>query len=158
MKRLILMLFMANTTYAGEGTFVKYMVSATGDYQDQKGLAIGKQSEWYFLDTKLEGGYIFDNHRQPTGTKDTAFGLASIGLEPTAGPLYIHFFQGAGLISTPDSLLGGRFQFFEDVGVGLRDQEKDISVGLHYKHISSAGLYKPNKGRDMIGFQLMVPF
>lgn len=149
---------MTTSAFAGEGSFVKYMVSATGNFQDQKGLSLGKQDEYYFIDTKLEAGYIFDNHRQPSGTKDTAFGSASVGLEPMAGPIYLHFFQGVGLISTPDSLLGGRFQFFEDVGIGFRDQEKDIAVGFHYKHISSAGIYKPNKGRDMFGFQLMIPF
>lgn len=144
---------------ATEGSFVKYSVNAHSDkIAQQKGLSFGHQDEFlFFLDKKWEVGAFFDNSNRP-GAKSSAYGSYSVGLEPTAGAFYVNFFQGVGLISCPDTVLGGPFQFFEDMGFGIRDQDRGVSIGLHYKHISSAGIFNPNLGRDMMGVQLMIPW
>jgi len=158
MFRVILALLLLSTSAnAAEGTFFKYMVSATGKPSTQKGLALGYQSEFSILETKLEGGFWTDQSGRP-GAKGSAYGSASIGIEPTAGALYVNFFQGIAGITGKDTVLGGPVQFVEDLGIGIRDQKTKTSIGLHYKHMSSAGIFKPNLGRDFIGIQVMLPW
>lgn len=154
----IMLFLLSSTALATDGTFVKYSVSAVGSPSSQKGISIGTQSDLFtILESKKEVGFWIDQTHRP-GAKSSAFAQYSIGVEPTSGSFYINFFQGVGAISSKDSVLGGNFQFFEDVGVGIRDQNKGVAVGLHYKHISSAGIFKPNKGRDFLGLQIMLPF
>jgi hypothetical protein len=142
---------------ASEGSFLKYSVSASDKFATQKGLSFGYQEEILFLDVKWEAGFWADNSGRQ-GAKSSAFGSYSVGLEPTVGSFYVNFFQGVGLITHPDTVLGGPFQFFEDIGLGIRDLERGISIGLQYKHISSAGIFQPNLGRDTFGIQLMIPW
>lgn len=130
---------------------LKYHVNAVDGVSSVKGLSLAKQSSWYMLETKTELGGWFDTR---PGAKSGAFGFYGVGVQPEAGAFYVNFFQSVGLISSPDAYLGGHFQFCEEVGLGIKDQDKGSMVGLFYKHISSAGIYKPNKGRDMIGIQV----
>lgn len=103
----------------------------------------------------LEGGGWVDTGG--FGRKSSFVGKAQIGLNP--GPqvgFYAKAFVGVAALSHTDTLLGGRGQFAEDFGVGVRDFYTD--VGLTYSHFSSAGLSKPNKGRDFILFSAGLRF
>lgn len=156
--RLFLLLLICNVCYAGEGTFLKYNVNAHPIHlTDVKGLALGYQHEISLFETKLEGGFWNDSSGR-SGAKGSGFGQVAIGVEPEAGSFYLNFFQGLGFITTPDSQLGGMFQFFESMGFGIRDQKSKVSVGPTYTHISSAGLEHPNEGRDLMGIQIMIPW
>ena len=153
---LILML-LSSPAIAAEGYFGKYMVSAVESPTYQKGLSIGRQSEWSVFETKTEGGFWVDNSKRP-GAKCSAFISYSLGIEPRAGAFYVNMFQGVAALSNTDTVLGGHLQFVEDVGLGVRDQEKNVAIGLFYKHISSAGIFLPNYGRDFVGVQVMIPW
>lgn len=142
-----------------EGTYFKYMVNANssiGDFSAMKGLGVGYQSSAWFLATRLEAGAYTDQSKRG-GVRSSGFGFAGIGVQPEYGPLYVNFFQYVGLIGSPDTVLGGLFQFSEEVGIGIKDERNGTSVGLFYKHISNAGISLPNIGRDFAGVQVMIP-
>lgn len=152
----LILAMISGTVFANNMTFVKYHVQAVDNPSDVKSISFGQQSDLFsFAQKKWEVGYFVD--RRP-GARSSAYGFVGVGVEPTAGSLYVNFFQSVGGISSPDSYLGGRFQFMEEVGIGIKDKEKKTSVGLLYKHISSAGLNRPNKGRDFIGIQVSIPW
>jgi hypothetical protein len=89
--------------------------------------------------------------------KSSGFGFYSIGTEVNPGYLVIRSLWGVGMITSPDSMLGGNFQFTQDLLIGVRDNKKNM-IGLVYKHISSAGLELPNKGRDFLTIQVEIPW
>lgn len=157
MRLISLLMLLSTPALAAEGYFGKYMVSATGEASSQKGLSFGRQSEWSIFETKTEGGFWVDNTGRQ-GAEGSTFLSYSVGIEPRWGALYLNVFQGVAVLSNKDTVLGGHFQFVEDVGLGIRDQEKGTAVGVFYKHISSAGIYKPNVGRDFLGVQVMIPW
>lgn len=100
------------------------------------------------------GAYV-DNGGQ--GRRSAVVGKVQLGVKP--GPetgLYGKAFIGPCVISATDVLLGGHGQFCTDVGIGVRDRE--TFMGLGYMHISSAGLAKPNKGRDFVVLDMGVRF
>ncbi len=84
------------------------------------------------------------------------YGEYSLGLRLLKPDYYLESMHGIGMISNPDALLGGRFQFFHDIGGGIRDKD-GYSMGLVVKHVSSAGINKPNIGRNFIGVKLGFP-
>ena len=90
------------------------------------------------------------------GRKSSGYGAYQLGVE-TDGPTFARVMAGPALISTPDSYLGGLLQFSEDFYIGLRGKNGN-TVGILYKHISSAGIEQPNEGRDLAGFQVSIPF
>lgn len=107
-----------------------------------------------FTKLKLDGGVWIA--RRP-GRK-TAFYLSpswGYRILPFKG-IYVESYIGAGVISGIDSELGGLFQVFHDVNFGFIQDE--WSLGLGFKHISSAGIYTPNKGRDFLSVRFMVAF
>lgn len=104
--------------------------------------------------TALEGGFWTDTGRVQE-RRGSAFGLGQVGIKPgSERGLYGSAFVGAGLISNTDSQLGGHFQFAESFGIGVRDESSFIQI--EYRHLSSAGIYKPNKGRDFLIFSIGV--
>lgn len=142
--------------FAGEGTYIKYMVNAdTTEISKIKGLALGSQGELSFFDTKTEIG--FWNDKRP-GAKVSGYFQTGLGIEPTAGAFYANFFQSVGAISNTDAYLGSHFEFFEELGFGIRDRLRKTAIGLSYQHTSDAGLTKVNKGRDTIGVRVQIPF
>jgi hypothetical protein len=106
---------------------------------------------------QLEGGFWIDTQTQ-TNRKSSAYGSAAIGLNIQAGPFKASSVHGPGLISTPDAYLGSIPQFFHDLSVGLEDDKTRAGMCLSYKHISNAGLWPPNAGRDFLTFRLSLPF
>lgn len=90
------------------------------------------------------------------GRASSAYGAAQFGVE-TDGEVFARVMTGPALITNPDWYLGGPFAFTEDFYLGLRGRNGN-SVGLLYKHISNAGIYNRNVGRDLAGVQVSIPF
>lgn len=90
------------------------------------------------------------------GRTSSGFGQYELGVKPESDHFYVKAFYGLALITSPDSQLGGIIQFGGDAGFGFQD--KLSFVGLNYKHISSAGLEMPNKGRDNIQLECGVRY
>jgi len=154
----VMLMIVSQVSFAAEGTFLKYSVNAhTDKIIHQKGLSLGYQDALAVFDKKWEIGFWSDSSGRD-GAKGSAFASYSVGVEPTYEALYVNFFQGVCLISNPDSVLGGPLEFMMDFGVGLRDTVKGTALGMHYKHISNAGLSMPNLGRDTFGIQVMIPW
>lgn len=158
---ILLLPISSSAVETARGTFVKY------------GIAIFDRKDAVFTPTKLfsggfigdlvgpfigqyEGGAFFDNSGRE-GARSSAFGNLSLGVDVVPRPMVVRSLWGIGAISTPDTVLGGMFQFNQDFYVGLTD-DRGTSVGLDYKHISSAGIYKPNRGRDFITIQVSIPW
>lgn len=68
----------------------------------------------------------------------------------------LHVGAGPGYLHVPDNILGGHFQFFLEGGLGIASYDGHSYVGIAWKHISSAGIETPNKGRDFIVVQVRV--
>lgn len=86
-----------------------------------------------------------------SGRKSSLISKAQIGVNPGSKVgVYGKVFIGPALISGTDTMLGGNFQFAQDFGIGIRDRDTFVEFG--YSHVSSAGLSKPNKGRDFLTF------
>lgn len=138
-----------------EEVFVKYQVNvANGSVADAKALGVGYVRNLWILKNKYEVGKIFDNRK---GAKDSFYSFMGLGIQPEVGPIYFNFFQNIGGITTKDSYLGGHFQFCEELGVGVKGRD-NTTISLFYKHISNAGIQKPNMGKDFGGLQIGLPF
>ena len=96
---------------------------------------------------QVEGGLWVDRNRSNSG-----YGAYSLGMHLESGFFYGETMHGIGLITHPDSLLGGRFQFFHDLGVGVVSKDGS-TFGVQIKHVSSAGIHKPNIGRNFVGLK-----
>jgi Lipid A 3-O-deacylase (PagL) len=76
------------------------------------------------------------------------------GLLIDLDPIEIRNGIGLAIISSPDSYLGGIFpEFNENLYVGLRDKRGN-GIGVEYEHLSNAGIYSQNMGRDFLEIQL----
>ncbi len=105
---------------------------------------------------QFEGGFWYDT-REDMGRRSSAFAGASIGVDVDVRPFFAQWLVGPSVISTKDSYLGGPLQFNNDVAFGLRDHRGN-SVGIGYKHLSSAGIFEPNKGRDFLMLRIGIPW
>ena len=94
---------------------------------------------------RFETGYW--NDKRPGGENSFFLG-PSLGLEITPWIFYVEIYAGVVYISDRDIFLGGPWQFKETVFFGLA--EFKASIGLTLSHISSAGIYKPNAGRNFL--------
>lgn len=91
------------------------------------------------------------------GRKSSAFVSDQIGLGVNNG-IAVSIATGPTLISTPDSYLGGHFQFHETLFLGVSDPATNTSIGFAYQHFSSAGIEMPNAGKDFGGAEIVFPF
>jgi hypothetical protein len=96
---------------------------------------------------QYEGGLWVDRDRQSAG-----FASYQLGLKAKSGFVYGETMHGIGLITKTDGLLGGHFQFFHDLGVGIVSKDGS-TFGIQMKHVSSAGINKPNIGRNFIAIK-----
>lgn len=132
---------------------LRYSVNAIGAPADVMGLSLGHTFDSGFLQYKLEGGFTSDRRVSNL----TGFGLASVGVVPTAGNFFMSFHQGFALLTNPDGLiLSGHFQFVEDLGVGFRGNN-NTAIVLGARHYSNAGLIQPNVGRDTMYLEIRIP-
>ena len=91
------------------------------------------------------------------GRTSSGFVSDQLGIQVDRG-VVIRMALGPSLISTPDSYLGGHFQFHETLFLGLRDRTYDVEIGFAYNHFSSAGFEMPNQGRDFGGIEMSIPW
>jgi hypothetical protein len=132
---------------------LRYSVNAIGAPADVMGLSLGHTFDSGFLQYKLEGG--FTNDRRVSNL--TGFGLASVGIVPTAGNFFMSFHQGFALLTNPDGHYNsGVFQFAEDLGVGFRGTN-NTAIVLGLRHLSNAGLMSENYGRDTLYIEVRIP-
>lgn len=155
---LVLVLFASRTSLAsdysvrGGPSLMEGAPDAAAKY-----FAIRKETkEFAGIYSAFEGGGWVDTETR-YGRESSFVGKAQIGVNP--GPqtgVYGKVFVGVAALSTTDCLLGGHGQFAEDFGIGVRDFYTNVE--LTYSHFSSAGLSKPNKGRDFVLFSAGVRF
>jgi hypothetical protein len=90
------------------------------------------------------------------GRSGSFFGAYLFGINIENQRWYGNAAGGVAIIGTPDTYLGGPVNFTEEIGFGVNGQHNS-KLGLFYKHISNAGIYDPNIGRDFIGAQVTIP-
>jgi hypothetical protein len=125
--------------------------SGKNSLSETKTLAIGLQEDlWGPLKQRGAVGAWLDNAGQ--GKSSSAFASGQLGFEVDHQGLIGGIFSGPAVISNTDVLLGGHFQFMEDLHLGIQDRNNYI--GVFYRHLSSAGLEMPNIGRDLVGIEI----
>ncbi len=98
---------------------------------------------------KARAGYFSDKSGDPT-RQSSGFGSFGLGMLVDLKPIEVRVGYGLAAITTPDSYLGGQFpQFSGDLYLGVRDRVGN-GIGVSYQHISSAGIWTPNVGRDFM--------
>lgn len=99
------------------------------------------------------GGW--EDHSAFPGVKGSVYSQTSFGLEPDLGKLYINYHIGPSLISTPDTMLGSRWQIFQELGAGLKDY-RNIRIGIVVKHWSNGAWWGNgiNKGRNFVNLRI----
>lgn len=126
------------------------------------------QTKLFAVNSVRSIDYVFEGQYEVGIWNDTAFGTgrntsgyvsASWGPRVEVGDyILIRPLWGLAFITTPDIWLGGRFpQFSHDLFLGVRGKNGS-EFGVTYKHVSSAGLCIPNKGRDFIALQYGFEF
>lgn len=160
MRGLLALLLLAASS-ASADTIVKYGANIPTQSENlgtTKAIFVAHQNRLIGpLVTQLEAGAWFDNSGG-AGRRSSAMGSASFGVHVNSGYVYCQALVGPAVISTPDSALGGRFQFNNDFACGIRDPRTDATIGFNYKHLSSAGIYEVNQGRDFGLFRVSVPW
>ena len=141
-------------------SFFKYGVgvfnSAENSSVEVKTLSFGRQQPlgsifiWQY-----EGGFWSDA-RTDVGRSGSGFVNASAGLNVNFGYMYTQSLWGVAYMTSPDSFLGSHEQFNQDFSAGVKDG-RGVSIGLNYKHMSSAGIFMPNQGRDFMSVRLGFP-
>lgn len=119
---------------------------------ETKMLTLGIQGDLIgpLKDRAVIGGWLDNSGKGRTGSAVTS---GQLGFEVNSGGLVAGIFTGPALISNPDVLLGGPFQFMDDLHIGIQDRS-GYYIGLMYRHLSSAGIETPNIGRDIVSLEL----
>lgn len=158
MRYLYLLLFIGNIVRAD--TYATGMLGAfsteSGSKANNKFVNVGYRDYLGFgLTEQYEIGGWWD--ASGNGRKGSIYGAYQLGLEVDSF-LLARFMVGPAFITSPDSYLGGAFpQFTEDLFFGLQGKNGN-TLGVKYKHFSSAGIYQPNMGRDLLGVEISIPW
>lgn len=155
-KYLLLAFLISGTAIADEG-FVGYglgILHGADDFLGQsKYIDLGYRADMWngiYWQTKIGG---WGEGGPDLTRKGGGFTSTGIGLEVDLQPVELRGGGALALITTPDSQLGGYFQFNEDISVGLRDKHGN-GIALQYNHISCGTLCSPNLGRDFMILEL----
>lgn len=115
----------------------------------------GIQNEIYgVLTEQYEVGY-FSARPNNQGIKGSGFGDYSIGVTSDLPNFYAQLLVGITALTHTDSQIGGHLAVNHDFSFGIKDRGGN-GVGFAYKHISNAGLFPPNIGRDYIMFKVDI--
>lgn len=157
---LITALLILVPTIAKSGTFLRYGLGVFNSSEygtgESKTFSLGYEEEWFGpLIRQYEIGLFTDSGGG--GRKGSGYGNYSIGIEVNPGYFVMRSLWGIGVITTSDSMLGGWFEFNQDLFIGVRD-DRNRMIGFDYKHISSGGIYTPNMGRDFIVVHVEIPW
>lgn len=160
MNKIITVLLLLISPICHAGTFGRYGVgvfNSSGASQTAvKSFSVGYEERWV---GPIIHQYEIGMYSDPSGEdrKSSGFGFYSLGVETNPGYFVARSLWGIGAITTPDSMLGGWFNFAQDFLIGVRD-DRGCIIGLNYKHISSAGIYQPNRGRDFVVIHVEIPW
>jgi hypothetical protein len=156
-KILVLLILLSTTSYAeDDGSYFKFGVGIDNSLGLTKMIAGGYQGNLIgFFDYQLETGAFLDNS-QPQGL--IGFGGASLGISAkTNSGFYAKVFTGPSLITQTDTRLSSILEFNDDIEFGLMDR-RGVHIGANFKHMSNAGFWPPNIGRDFMLIKIQIPF
>jgi len=160
MKKLALTTLISCQALAGEAV-IKYGVGVGNSAKTSKSEVVmgsmAYQQPFYglFAQQVEVGGW--GDRRADMGRQNSVFMGYSLGLNLNMGYLNAQAFWGVAGITNPDSYLGGPFQFNHDFAINFMDKRK-VKLGVAYKHVSSAGIEKPNIGRDFFMIRVGLPW
>lgn len=155
----LFILFLMNKN-ANADSYFKYGLSVLDRqpklyWTDVKLFEIGYQEQLFsVIDHQLSLGVWTDS--RGNGQKSSGYVSYSPGITVTKDSLFLSAFWGILVHTTPDSELGGNGQFVHDFCGGLKDNRR-VSIATCYKHVSSAGIFMPNYGRNFGTVQLQIP-
>lgn len=161
------LLSFSHLTYANDAntfqseSYGKYGVGIFGSgrnsFAETKTISFGHQSPLgqYFIKQLELGGWT--DTRGSEGRRGNVYLSGSIGLNVDAGYVFAQSLWGVAALPLTDSYLGGHLEFKEDATIGAKDLQGK-RIGLNYTHISSAGIFMPNHGRDLLCLRLSLPF
>lgn len=131
--------------------------SAKDSFSEVKTIGFGVQKELLLpvFIQQYEAGFWTDTRRD-IGRGGAGYVSGSVGLHIDADHQFAQALWGIALLSGTDSMLGGIPQFKQDLVLGLKDGF-GCSIGLVYTHMSSAGVFLPNIGRDFLTLRLSIP-
>jgi len=129
-------------------------VKKSGSYSDVKILTLGYQMPvkenvaW-----QVELGYWAD--KRP-GSENSFYISPLLVLTLSPWIFHVEVYAGIALVAEKDIYLGGPINFHEGVFLGIRDGK--ARAGLRLGHISSAAIYKINRGRNAFQLVAMLGF
>jgi len=137
---------------SAEETYFKYGMQAPGSPRSSKVFGLSYQDD-------LDWGLIYSAEADilsiPSNPNPASFVISpGLGLKVNGGSCFATAVWGPAYLSQPDQELGGSFQFMQDLNFGIQD--KYNLIGFGYKHISSAGIEKPNRGKDYLYIRIGV--
>lgn len=156
-KTIAVLILICSASYAQDGQIavdagLGVFNSGKKSLSETKMVSISSQEDlWGALKQRATVGGWFDN----TGSGRSSSGLISgqLGFEVNRNNTIVGIFSGPTVLSNTDVLLGGNFQFMDDLRIGIQDNKNNY-IGLFYRHISSAGIEMPNIGRDLVGLEI----
>lgn len=146
--------------YAGPNRELSFQYGVISDegqmvaFPSTKFYSISTRDDISIFTTQYEIGGINDNN---PGRNNTFFGFASVGLETKTEPFFATLLTGSGFITAPDAKLSSVFEFIHTASVGFKDK-RGVAIDLGYRHISNAGLWPPNIGRNFVVLRLTIPW
>lgn len=149
-----LILLILTPIASAEELYFKYGMQVPGADRSSKvfGLTYEERFVWGTVYT-----YEADLLNTPSDTNTTAFLLSpGIGVKVNKESYFATAVWGPAYLSQTDQDLGGHFQFMQNLTLGIQDYYSTIGVG--YQHISSAGIEKPNRGKDNIYIRIGLKF
>ena len=155
-----LLLFLLATQAFADEAFVDYGLgvgpSAISSEIETKNVDVGYR--YYFIKSlywQNKIGYWDDNSGNPIRSS-SLYTTSGLGILFSLSHVEVRSGIGLAFITAPDGYLGGVVpNFNENLGVGIRDDD-GAGFGLEYNHLSSAGIYSPNIGRDFINLEFSL--
>lgn len=157
MTKYIWLLFFIPSICSAE-SYLKYGLGILNSNKaETRHLAVGVRNQFVsVIDSQLEVGGWADR-RTDLNRSSSAYGQYSLGVTVKNSVFYLQAFGGIAAITNTDAFLGGNFpQFVQDIGFGFND-DRGVKIGASFKHMSSAGIYNPNMGRDFLSLELSIP-
>ena len=149
----LLSLLLTSNSFADE-VFGSYGLgifkSALNSRTEVKVASFGYRAELYDgYYWQYKGGYWSEQSGDPT-RKSSAYFSTGPGVTIDLSPIEFRGSWGICAITQTDSYLGGNFpQFNGEIYAGVRDKRQN-GIGVKYEHVSSAGVFTPNQGRDLV--------
>ncbi len=162
LTNIVILLILTTNICKADEAFMSYGLgvfkSAEERVAETKVATIGyRKNIFSSLDWQLQVGYYSDASSNVM-RNSSLFGTTGPQFSVQLSAIVVRSGLGVVYINSPDSYLGGRFpQFTENLYLGLRDV-LNASIGLNYSHVSSAGIFSKNIGRDFITLELAKKF